>query len=348
MESIPHSRPWITALDIAAVSAVLSSAMLAQGERTRALEQRLAAWLGVADGVAVACGSAGMVLALHGIGIGRGDEVVLPTYVCGSVLQAVLAVGATPVLCDVGGNWVMTPAAVARIVGARTRAVIVPHLYGIFADIEAFRVFGLPIIEDCAQALDAPGKRPLKGDVAVLSFHPTKCLTSGEGGMALAADRDVLAAMRTYRDGSDAGFKPRLFSPLSDIAAGLVLAQLDRYEEGLLRRRQIAAAYLDVIEACCPAVLNRLALQHSMFFRFPVRVRGGLGACRQAFADLGVQVRQGVDALLHRGAGLGDQSFPVAVDLFETTVSLPIYPDLSRSQELRCIKAITQILPRLC
>jgi len=347
MEQIPHSRPWITGHDIAAVSGVLSSAMLAQGARTRSLERRLAAWLHAADGVGVASGSAGIVLALHGLKVGAGDEVILPTYVCRSVLQAVLAASATPVLCDVGPNWVMTPADARRVLSSRTRAVVVPHLYGFFADIDGFRALRVPVIEDCAQALDAPGKRSSKGDVAVLSFHPTKCLTSGEGGMAISSDANVLERMRAYRDGNNVGYQARLFSPLSDIAASLALAQLDRYEEGLARRREIASSYLGAIESCCPAALNRAVLDDSMFFRFPLRVPGGLDACQQAFADFGVQVRKGVDALLHRGMGQADQSFPVAVELFETTVSIPIYPALSRSQELRCIEALTQVLPRL-
>lgn len=347
MEQIPHSKPWITELDIAAVSTVLSSSMLAQGNNTRELEQRLAAWLNAADGVGVGSGSAGIVLALYGLGVGTGDEVVLPTYVCRSVLEAVLAAGATPVLCDVGLDWVMTPVAAQRVIGERTRAIVIPHLYGIFADIDGFREFGVPIVEDCAQAIDGHGKQPLKGDVAVLSFHPTKCLTAGEGGMVLSSDAEIVARMRAYRDGSEVGYRPRLFSPLSDIAASLAMAQLARYEEGLARRRQIADNYIKAIESCCPSILNRAAFDESMFFRFPLRVPGGLAACQQAFAAFGVQVRQGVDVLLHRNAGQMDQSFPVAVELFETTVTLPIYPALSRSQESRCIEAITQVLPRL-
>lgn len=348
MEPITHSKPWITACDIAAVSGVLSSNMLAQGEMTDALEQRLAAWLNADGGVGVASGSAGIVLALHGLSVGAGDEVILPTYVCDSVLQAVLTVSAIPVLCDIGRDWVMTPADAKRVISSRTRAIIVPHLYGIFADVERFRELDLPIIEDCAQALDAAGLRSAAGDVTVLSFHPTKCLTSGEGGMAISSNANILDAMRAYRDGSDVGYQARLFSPLSDIAASLVMAQLDRYEVGLARRREIASAYFAAIESSCPSVLNKAALGNSMYFRLPLRVPGGVDACQQAFADYGVQVRKGVDTLLHRRVGQDDQFFLVAVELFDTTVSLPIYPALSRDQERRCVDAITQVLPRYC
>lgn len=347
MEPIPHSRPWITDADMAAVAAVLESSMLGQGQRVRQLEQRLAAWLHATDGVAVGSGAAGIVLALHGLGVGAGDEVVLPTYVCRSVLEAVVTVGATPVFCDAGPDWVITAATAASSISARTRAIVVPHIYGIFADIDSFRPFGVSIIEDCAQALAGAGQRAMQGDVAVLSFHPTKCLTAGEGGMALASDEVVLARMRDYRDGSGNGCWARLLSPLSDLAAGLALSQLDRYEQGLTRRRDIAERYRDVIESCYPAALNRAALDRSMFFRFPLHLPGGLAACQQAFAELGVQVRKGVDELLHRGLGLPDTVFPLAVAHFDTTVSLPIYPALSVDQEARCVAAITQVLARL-
>jgi dTDP-4-amino-4,6-dideoxygalactose transaminase len=240
----------------------------------------------------------------------------------------------------------MTAANAARVVGDRTCAIVIPHVYGIFADIESFRQFGVALIEDCAQALNAPGKQAVKGDVAVLSFHPTKCLTAGEGGMALASNAEVLARMRAYRDGGD-GYHGRLFSPLSDLAAGLAHAQLDRYDEGLARRREIAAGYRSAVELCTPSALNHPALDRSMFFRFPLRLPGGLAACQQAFAALGVQVRRGVDELLHRGMAYPDAAFPSAVAHFDTTVSLPIYPALSRAHELRCIDAVTQVLPRL-
>lgn len=341
MQNIPHSKPWITKVEIAAISTMLPSLMLSQGKKTRMLERRLASWLNANDGVGVASGSAAIVLALHGLAVGKGDEVIVPTYVCRSVLEAVITAQAIPVLCDVGPNWVMTAIEAKRHISSKTKAIIVPHIYGIFADIDSFRHLQVPIIEDCAQALDAYKKRSAKGDVVVLSFHPTKCLAAGEGGMAISSDEKILNRMRAYRDGDSAIYASRLFSPLSDIASSLVLAQLDRYEDGLLRRREIASAYISVIDSCCPNILNKEALRNSMFFRFPLCVNGGLNSCQQDFADVGIQVRKGVDELLHRGSGQLDQMFPVAVDLFNTTISVPIYPALSSDEERRCVEAIS-------
>lgn len=347
MEQIPHSKPWITPSDMEAVASVLESFMLAQGEKTRMLEMRVASWVNATDAVGVGCGAAAIVLALHGLSINRGDEVVLPTYVCPSVLEAIFSVGAAPVFCDVGQNWVMTVADVEQVVSHKTRAIIVPHMYGIFAEVESLRVLGVPIIEDCAQALDSYGARPTKADVAVFSFHPTKCLTAGEGGMAASSDAAILERMRIYRDGLKNRYYARFFSPISDISAALALSQLERYEEALVRRREIAAHYVEVLDACCPAVINRDALKSSMFFRFPLRIQCDFTTCQQAFLEHGIHVRKGVDQLLHRGMGRYDYEFPVAAELFDTTLSIPIYPALSSDEELRCAEALSQVLPSL-
>ena len=349
MELIPHSKPWITAEDISKVSNVLASSMLGQGNGVRQLEQRLARWLNSADGVAVGSGSAGIVLALYGVGVKDNDEVILPTYVCRSVIEAVLAMGAKPVLCDVGLDWVITASDASRVFSSRTRAIVVPHMYGIFAEIDEFRSFGVPIVEDCAQAIDANGTRVAQGDVTVLSFHPTKCFTAAEGGIVLSSDSSILDRMRTYRDGNGgdgAVYVARLFSPLSDVAAGLALSQLDHYELGLARRREISEKYRAIIDSSYPSAINHSAFSRSMFFRFPLHLPGGLATFQDAFAKFDIQVRRGVDELLHRRLKLPDTEFPNAINHFETTVSLPIYPALTYDQLSRCIEAVKDVFSR--
>src|SRR5882672_11343027 len=186
MKEILHSKPWITDADNAALADLMRSGMLAQGTKTAEFERAVSEWVGVKDsGVAVGSGAASIVLALDALGIGSGDEVVLPTYVCPKVPEAVLTTGATPVLCDMSDYWTLKPDNVEPYVSPRTKALIVPHLYGIFSDTRSFHRFGIPVIEDCAQAIGHAGKRPpSSGDIAIFSFHPTKLLTTGEGGMA--------------------------------------------------------------------------------------------------------------------------------------------------------------------
>ena len=139
----------------------------------------------------------------------------------------------------------------------------------------------------------------------------------------------------------------RLFSPLSDIAAGLALAQLERYPEALSRRSRLARRYREAIEKSRPESLNHRALQRSMFFRFPIQLDGGLEACQDAFMEHGICVRKGVDSLLHRDVGLQDRDFPVSVRHFQSTVSLPIYPALTPEEESHCIERSAAVLSRL-
>lgn len=340
---IPHSQPWITAADYDAIQDVLSSNMIAQGVRCRALEQRLARWAGAEDGVAVGSGSAALVLALHALGIKSGDEVILPSYVCQSVLEAVLCVEGTPVLCDVGNDWVITADTVMQQVTTKTKAIIAPHMYGIFCDIEAISSLGIPVIEDCAQGVSSESQQRIQGDFAVFSFHPTKCFSSGEGGVVVSKRKELIDCMRTFRDGEKHSLKARLFSPMSDITASLAISQLDRFPQMLLRRKNLADKYLNVLKQARLAKVNHQAFERTMFFRFPVIVDGGIESCEEDFLLSGIQVRRGVDSLLHRTMGLDDDHFQTTVRFFNTTVSLPIYPALNNEQELRCTQAVKKI-----
>ncbi|MBS0150356.1 MAG: DegT/DnrJ/EryC1/StrS aminotransferase family protein [Nitrospira sp.] len=338
MAVIVHSKPWITDDDHHALSEVLASNMLAQGELCRVLELKLAEWVAAVDGVATGSGSAALVLALKALGVGAGDEVILPSYICRSVLEAVITVKGVPVLCDVGKEWVMTAESVVCRLTSKTKAIIAAHMYGVFADIKSIAELGIPVIEDCAQAVEDCRQRPVHGEVAIFSFHPTKCLTSAEGGLVVSSDLGMAEKMREIRDGNVAEAKPRLFAPLSDLTAGLALSQLKRYPTMLARRRSIAERYLATLEHISSVSLNREAFANSMFFRFPVRTKGGLQSCQQAFLDRGIHVRRGVDMLLHRLIGLADREYPVSTELFHTTVSLPIYPALSVNEEASCVE----------
>jgi perosamine synthetase len=345
VKDVLHSKPWITAGDRAAVAAVLDSGMLAQGERTSHLENAVSRWSGAAGGVAVGSGSAAITLALGALGVGPGDEVVIPSYVCPSVMEAVLAAGGTPVLCDVSDDWVVNANTVSPHITQATRALLIPHMYGIFADCASFLKFGIPVIEDCAQAIGPPRTWPLsRRDVAVYSFHPTKLITTGEGGMVVAADPDLVERMRRLRDGTTGRDRARILSPLPDVGAALGLSQLARYAESLERRKLIATRYIASIEPLLPLGFSEYPFERSMFFRFPLRLRGGLMRFKPLFAARHIRVTNGVDLLLHRLRGLPDAGYPNSVRLFETTVSLPIYPALREEEVDRCIAAAGEIL----
>jgi UDP-4-amino-4-deoxy-L-arabinose-oxoglutarate aminotransferase len=334
---IPHSRPWIDDADRAAVNSVLASGMIARGVQVAAFEHELGESLGFAAGVATSSGTRALFCALQALGVSGGDEVVIPTYVCAAVRDAVVATGATPRLCDVGVDWCVTTESIERALSGRTRAVVVVHTFGIPVEPEIQRRVGVPGVDDCCQAIGlSPGA--LSGAASVVSFHATKMLTTGEGGMVFSHDPALLERMRrwstTDRD------------QMSDLQAALGRSQLRRYPEFLSRRRELAARYVEAL-AQLPIRLPSDLLGRSLFFRFPVRTSGDFEQLRQTFAQAGVQVRRGVDALLHRDANLNPADFPNAERMFKETLSLPLYPSLTEAEAGRVIAAATGVLSPL-
>jgi len=331
---IPHSRPWLTEADRHAVEAALDSVMVADGDLSRKLEAAAAEYLGQAGGVSTPDGTTALYLALRALHVGSSDDVVIPTYVCEAVAQAVRWTGATPVHCDVGDDWCVNADTVRRAITKRTKAVIVVHTFGIVADTPPIVALGLPVIEDLAQSFGASspdGKAGAFGELSIASFHATKCLTTGEGGMAFARDRAILARLRALKASDH-----RL--PLSNLQAALGLSQLSRYGEFLARRLETAARYRRSIpdRNLPPAT----ALERSMHFRFPLRVDGDVERLMAEFAARGVLAKRGVDALLHKDAG----TFPGAESAFEHTLSLPIHPSMSEEEIERVVEAAEQVL----
>jgi perosamine synthetase len=333
---IQHSKPWITDADRAAVDHQLRIGMIGSFEKTRELECALASRVGTTGVISTCSGTAALLLCLKALGVGAGqhDEVILPTYVCPTVMHAILAAGATPILCDIGQFWNATEEAIVERFSPRTKAVIVVNIFGISARLACLQKYSYLIIEDHCQSLGLP--EPIFGAAAFYSFYATKCLTTGEGGAAAFPDRDILSrAAKIHTD----NFVP---GKLSDLQAALGLSQLSRYNKMLSRRREIAAAYLREF----PQHLTYRVAQvepHSMFYRFPVCMHGEFDSIRQQFAERGIMVARAVSELLHRLIGQSDDDFANAVELFNDTVSIPIYPAMTDDDVNKVIDTVRAI-----
>lgn len=333
---IPHSRPWITDADREAVLGALDSVMIAEGDLTRQLEAEAAAYLGQAGGVAAPDGTTALYLALRALDVGPSDEVIIPTYVCEAVAQAVRWTGASPVLCDIADDWCVNADTVRRAITSRARAVVVVHTFGIVADVGPIIELGLPVVEDLAQAFGASsphGRAASFGDLSMTSFHATKCLTTGEGGMAFARGERLAGRLRAIKTSAQ-----RL--PMSNLQAALGLSQLERYDEFLARRARIADRYRKAIpdRYLPPASV----LRQTIHFRFPIRVDRDVAEMMSRFAEHGVLAKRGVDALLHSERG----AFSGAESAFTHTLSLPIHPSMSAQEVDRVIEACGQVLGR--
>jgi perosamine synthetase len=255
---IPLSAPDISDADIEAVVNVLRTPRLSLGPKMEEFEEAAASYAGVPYGVALSSGTAGLHLGLAALGIGQGDEVIIPSFTFIAVAHAVMYQRATPVFADIDPRTLnLTPETVARAITARTRAIIVVHTFGCPAEMDPILDIaarhGIRVIEDACEALGAEyrgRKTGGIGDLGVFAFYPNKPITTGEGGMLVTRDRQLADTIRALRnqgrrpadgwlDHTLLGYNYRL----SEINCALGVSQMNRLAGMLARRGNRAAAY---------------------------------------------------------------------------------------------------------
>ncbi|MGR6431464.1 DegT/DnrJ/EryC1/StrS family aminotransferase [Rhizobium sp. PAMB 3174] len=232
-----------------------------EGPFVRRFEQLFAEKVGRADGVAVANGSCALDVAVKALEIGPGDEVIMPTFTIISCAGAIIRAGATPVVVDCdAGTWNMTAEGVREKITARTKAIMVVHIYGLPVDMEPILKlaleYGLKIIEDAAEVHGQTYKgKPCGsfGDISTFSFYPNKHVTTGEGGMVMADDPVLLERCRSLRNlcfneqqrfvHHELGWNYRM----SNLQAAVGLAQLEQLDSFILRKRAIGARYQEML-----------------------------------------------------------------------------------------------------
>lgn len=339
---ISHSKPYLIREDYIAIQNVMKSKMIAEGETVNEFEKAIAEYLGIFGGVATSSGTMALFLALKALNISKRDEVIIPTYVCRAVLDAVNYIHATPVLCDVGENWCMNLETVKPLITERTKAIIIVHTFGISADVKSMTDLNIPIIEDSCQSFGGSinGKKlGTFGNLNICSFNATKLLTTGEGGMVLTNDEALLTRVQELKFDQDQNYKTRYLFPMTNIQAALGLSQLTRYNEFLNRRDWIAEQYFNSFKQL-PIQLPENIRECSIFFRFPILTQKNFKDLQKNFDDFGIQVRRGVDELLHLKLGLKPGTFPTAEKLYDQTLSIPIYPALT-NEEVEYIIEVT-------
>jgi perosamine synthetase len=346
--AIPHSRPAVGPDAVRAVLAALESGRLAQGAEVAALERDLAGGLGAGlEVVAVSSGTAALYLALAALGAGPGRRVIIPSYACPSLYAAVAHTGAEPACADAGADAVvLTPETVAPLVGPDVAAIVAPHLFGFEADIAGLKQWGIPVVEDCAQALGAAGAsgKPLgtQGDLAVFSFYATKLLPAGEGGACAARDPEWIRRVRQWRQCDEQPLHPRAFNfKLSDLAAALARAQFRSLPAALARRAELAARYDGVLAAA--SFRRRSARPQPVCFRYLVEAPGPLEPILAACRDAGLACRRPVWDPLHRTLG---GVCPAAEDRHARLLSVPLYPSLTDAEADRILEVLAPRLAR--
>jgi perosamine synthetase len=350
--SIAHSRPTLDRQDERAVAQTVRSGWLAQGAQVEKFERRMAAFIGVRGGVAVNSGTAALKLALLAIGVKRGDEVILPSYVCAAPWLAVRQIGAVPKLVDIEpDSYAIDPARAKKALSKRTRAVIVPHLFGLPADLTALQSLHVPLIEDCAQALGATERGRRVGSVGaatVCSFYATKLLCTGEGGMVLSGRAVVLEKARVLREYDEEPLLvPDSFNrKMTDLQAALGLSQLKRLRQFISRRKAVAELYRTALadaDVGLPVVPKG---RTHCFYRYVIRLQDSRhSSLEKVMARLdhrGVQCRRPVFRPLHQYLKL--KGFPESEEAHRAALSLPIYPSMTDRMVRRVITVLREEL----
>jgi dTDP-4-amino-4,6-dideoxygalactose transaminase len=280
------------------------------------------------------------------MGIGGGDTVILPSFVCSALLNTVYQAGANPNLCDIEPESFNVSAEAMKSSGAEgARAVIVPHMFGSPADLEKIENEGVPVVEDCAHSIGAMyGKRRVGsiGRLSVLSFYACKMLSCGEGGAILSDDDEILQTVRDRRDYDEKEhYKLRYNYKMTDMQAAMGLAQLERLPDMVERRKEIAARYSKAFEGSGLG-LPKGEFDH-VYYRYVVKTEKDVGELIPRVKDKGVAVARPVYKPLHRYLELRS-GFKDTDRAYSTALSIPIYPSMTKDEEKKVIEAVKSCL----
>ena len=345
-----------------AVERVLASQQFVLGREGAALEEEIAKLCGVAHGIGLASGTDALILALRACGVQAGDEVLLPPFTFVATASAVSALGAKPVFADIRPDtYNMDPAELERRVTPRTRAIVVVHLYGLSADMDPILTFAsarsLPVIEDNAQAIGASykGRRTGSlGDVACLSFYPTKNLGAyGDAGMVVTNSAELAAHVRTLRNHGQSekyrSTEPGWNSRLDEIQAAILRVKL-RHLSNWQRARQSHAAEYNRLFSQIPGVMPPLAPEgfEHVYHQYTIRIEPR-DALQKFLAERKIGGTVYYPYPLHLQplyASLGHKpgDFPHAERAAQEVLSLPMYPELRKDQIARVADSIAEFL----
>lgn len=352
-EPIRLARPDVGEAELAAVAEVLASGMLTMGPKVGELERALAAACGTADAVVVSSGTSALHLAILALGIGPGDEVIVPAYTFPATANAVELCGARAVLVDVDADtFNLRPELVVDALTPRTRAVLPVHLFGRPVDWEELQTAvpqEVALVEDAAGALGARYRGQPCGSLglmACLSFHPRKIVTTGEGGAVTTDEAELADAVRRLRHH---GIVPRgevdipapgLNYRLADILCAIGIPQVERLEQLLAARERVAAWYTERLEHL---VLTPSAAEGDRHgWQAYVVQLSRRDEALQALRAEGIEVQIGTYALHRLGAYRDRGAFPGADRAFEDALALPFATTTTESECDRVAAALSR------
>ncbi|NJO93454.1 MAG: DegT/DnrJ/EryC1/StrS aminotransferase family protein [Hydrococcus sp. RM1_1_31] len=350
MYKIPVYQPSLLGNEKKYVNECIDTGWISgKGKFISEFESKFANFISVRQAIAVCNGTVALHLALVALGIGEGDEVIVPTFTYIAPVNAVTYTGATPVFVDsLRDTWQINPAQIRQKITSRTRAIIAVHLYGHPCDLDTIcdlaKEYGLFVIEDCAEAFGSLYKSERVGsfgDIATFSFYGNKTITTGEGGMVVTSDETLydrslhfkgqgLAKYREYWH-DVVGFNYRM----SNICAAIGLAQLERAEEIIQKKLQIARWYDELLADSPFATQSCIGdVQHSYWmYSILVPETRQRDAVRGYLKSVGIETRPTFYPV--HTMPMYSQRYerhPIAEDIGWRGINIPSYPDLTQEQ----------------
>lgn len=379
---LPFARPSVGEDAVADVADSIRSGWLAMGPKTLRFEEAFAEYTGARYALSVNSATAGLHCALAALGVGPGDEVITTPMTFAATVNAIIFTGAKPVFADIDRNTLdIVPENVEKAVTKATKAVVPVHFAGLPCDMDAIediaRRRGLAVVEDAAHALGASysGRRvgAVRGErrLAVFSFHPTKNITTGEGGMICTADEELagrISALRQngmskgawnrYGEKGGASYDivmPGLKYTMTDIQAAIGISQLKELEAFNRRREELACYYMRELDGVRGIVLPRRApwsYGHSWHIFTPLVDIEALGFTRNEFMarmkrlNIGTALHYQALHLFRCYAGLtgtkrGDM--PEAEYVSDRIVSLPLFPAMTDEDARDVVEAVKEV-----
>lgn len=346
------SRPSIGNEEIAAVVEVLESGMLAGGGRVKRFEDEFAAMCGTAEAVAVGSGTAALHLGLLAMGVGAGDEVIVPSFTFAASANSVRMTGAQPVFADIDRrDYTIHADQIEPLITDKTKAVMPVHLYGQMAPMteisELAEEAGIDVIEDAAQAHMAEDHQKRAGSwgrVGAFSFYPTKNMTTGEGGMITTSDPELAERARWLRNqGMAERYVHRtvgLNERMTEMEAAIGLIQLEKLGGWTDRRREIAAEYNSRLDPSLGVPLEREGARH-VYHQYTLApedrdsVRSALRS-----AEIGHDVYYPKSTHQQDPYVGPHYDLPVTEEMQARVLSIPVRPDLTAGEIDRIVETL--------
>ena len=358
-ELIKHSNPTIKKKDLENVLNCLITDEIAPGHLVSEFEDKLTSYLGAKHGLATMSAESALHLILISIGVAKDDEVILPSYYYTNILNVINYLGAKPVLADIDeGSFHISLEDVKSKISEKTKAIIIPHMFGLPVNVRPFLSLGPKIIEDCSHSLGAEivdigegeeeeslrEKTGTLADFAFLSFYATRMITTGQGGFLTCKTKksyEEVLDLIMFDERDD--YKIRYAYKLSDMQAALGIRQIDLLSYFINVRKEIASIYNKKLMEAKRKYPANFEDRPNIYYRYPIEVKVPPKEAIELYKNQGIEAKRPVYKPLHVYLDMDRKLFPNTEKAYMNTISVPIYPTLTKSS----VDLISKVLAKV-